>query len=721
MNFGAFLGSFSAYQARQINYERTVNRYIERIAGESPNATATAVLKPAPGFKMFVEPGLGEGRGIFAQNDRTFAVVADRLIEILPGKTFVERPLTSLPDFATGPTVTPSTPAPALQQPNPPRIQQGGTVGSTTYGYKVTGTNAIGESIASLAGTIATGAAVLDANNFNHISWDEVPNATGYKVYRTIGGTAPPKLIATLTDASIRFVQDTGQAGTTAVPPTVDTSAQAVGATTWGYRVAAIIGLGVTTASAQGTTATGYAALSSANTNKIKWNAIPNAQGYRVWRTQGPGVAAPVLIAELEDGATAEFTDVGAAGELSTPSTGNTTLTQTLANDGSMVTWASSGDAGKQLLIVSVGKAYCFDLRTNVFALVLDGATFCGYLDTYFCVLDASDSTFKISGVLNGFLWNDTDYQQRTAGADKWISMAIQNNEVWLVGTESTEVWTHTGAPEPAFPFSRILSVFLEKGIGAAFSLVKVEQQLFWLQQDKNGGAMVLKTEGAYGAVAVSTRALEQEIRKYPVVADAEGWTYQDLGHTFYVLSFPSAGRTWLYDLATLEWHERGHWDDAATDFTVYRPRAHAFAFSGITGGLHLVIDRETGTVYEMSSEFGDDVDGRPIRRLRRAPHLANNQRDITFHELELVFEAGKAKASGRGSAPRAMLRWADDGGFNWSSEHWRELGGLGNRTQKVRWLQLGSGRRRTFELIETDPTPRDIIEARLELTAGIY
>ena len=38
-------------------------------------------------------------------------------------------------------------------------------------------------------------------------------------------------------------------------------------------------------------------------------------------------------------------------------------------------------------------------------------------------------------------------------------------------------------------------------------------------------------------------------------------YAYQEQGHTFYVLNFPTAGATWVWDVTTDVWHERGFWN----------------------------------------------------------------------------------------------------------------------------------------------------------------
>ena len=188
-------------------------------------------------------------------------------------------------------------------------MQQGGIIGTTIYGYRITGVTRFGESIASIEATFVTGYAVLDPNNFNHITWDRIPNwkeagQTGWKVYRTTGGPVPPKMIGEIKDVEVRVLQDYGQAGIAAVVPEADTSASPAGAITYGYKVTADLGAGHTTASPEGSTTAGYPMEQMADQNgtlrynTIKWQKVESAQGYRMWRTTG-GTDPPKLIGDV--------------------------------------------------------------------------------------------------------------------------------------------------------------------------------------------------------------------------------------------------------------------------------------------------------------------------------------------------------------------------------------------------------------------------------------
>jgi len=76
--------------------------------------------------------------------------------------------------------------------------------------------------------------------------------------------------------------------------------------------------------------------------------------------------------------------------------------------------------------------------------------------------------------------------------------------------------------------------------------------------------------------------------------------------------------------------------------------------------------------------------------------------------------------ASGQGEAPEAMLRWSDDGGHTWSSEHWTQMGRIGAYGYRAFWRRLGMTlklRDRVYEVSGTDPNKIVITGANLLLT----
>jgi hypothetical protein len=101
-------------------------------------------------------------------------------------------------------------------------VTSGGSFTPGTYGYKITATNATGETIGSTEVSINVGL----ATDRVQLNWIQTPGATGYKVYRTTtpGTYGATTLRTTIgSGATITFTDD-GSATSSGTPPTTNTT-----------------------------------------------------------------------------------------------------------------------------------------------------------------------------------------------------------------------------------------------------------------------------------------------------------------------------------------------------------------------------------------------------------------------------------------------------------------------------------------------------------------
>lgn len=719
-----FVGAEYRSQEKFLDTQELINWYVE--GAETPEARSPNQLLPTPGFEVFCILPYQPVRGGFSQNNRTFFVGGTNLYEVARNGTVTPRAMTVLTTPIT-PTVTPAPLDDPLGTMEKPLITHGGTLGSTTYGYRIAAVNENGTTAGSVEGTSNLGFANLSATNYNLVSWTRKTGAASYKIWRTTGGSVSvPRLVATVPANTLQFL-DYGTEGTVDAPPETDTSGGSAGSTTYGYKISALLGMGETAASDEGVTSAGKSTLSAEDYIELSWPKVTNATAFNIYRTQG-GTSPPVLIASVpvtdleedEDDANRWiYRDTGNTDdEVSlTPPTSSTTGTAVITDDGAPVLIYSSGDAGNQLLIVGGGSAFCYDLSTNVLAKVIDGASHGGYISSYFVVLDAGSSTLKVSESLDGFYWDPAHLYQRQQAGDSWLAMSVTHNELWLIGSSTTEAWGTTGNDDTRF--APLGGQFIEQGIIAPASLVRLQESLIWIGQNADGAGMVFRSTGLR-VEQISTRGMERTLENMQNLADAVAWGYTMEGHGFYVVNFPTDNETWVYDTLTRAWHRRGYWSNGA--YQAYRPQCHTFAFGGLGFGKHLVGDRASARVLVMSNDLGLDVDGSAIRRLRRAPHLVNGRRDRIFYDgLFIDFQTGVGTGSGQGEHPTVVLRYSDNGGRTWSDELWEYLGAQGEYDTVVQWTQLGSGRDRVYEIVCTDPVPYRIAGAHWdgEVTAG--
>jgi hypothetical protein len=392
--------------------------------------------------------------------------------------------------------------------------------------------------------------------------------------------------------------------------------------------------------------------------------------------------------------------------------TGDPVLLGTVSGTGPV----SIADNGTQIFFACNPDSYIYNEVTNVFAQITDpdfpGAVTVGYLDGYFVFNEPDAQRVWVTSLLDGLSVDPLDFASAEGSPDGLVGLIVDHREAWLFGTDSVEVWYDAGLPD--FPLTRIQGAFNEIGCVAAFSIAKLDNGLFWLGTDARGQGIVYRANG-YTGQRVSTHAIEYAIAQYSDISDAIGYTYQQEGHAFYVLTFPTGNATWVYDVATQAWHERAGWLNG--EFTRHRSNCQC-NFLGNT----IVGDFENGNIYKMSlNVYADNGDIQKwLRSWRALPTGQNNLKRTAHHSLQLNCESGVGLNDGQGSDPQAMLRWSDDGGHTWSNEHWSSMGKIGAYYQRVFWRRLGMTlklRDRVYEVSGTDPVKIAIMGAELILS----
>jgi hypothetical protein len=392
--------------------------------------------------------------------------------------------------------------------------------------------------------------------------------------------------------------------------------------------------------------------------------------------------------------------------------TGTPTLLGTISGTGQV----SIADNGTQLFIACNPRSYIYNEVTNGFAEITDpdftGAVTVGYLDGYFVYNEPDSQKVWVTELLDGTQVDPLSFASAEGSPDGLVAININHREAWLFGTDSVEVWYNAGLQD--FPLTRIQGAFNELGCAAAFSVAKLDNSVFWLGQDARGEGIVYRSEG-YNGKRISTHAVEWQIQQYADMSDAVAYTYQQDGHAFYVLNFPSANQTWVYDVATQGWHERA----GLLDNLFTRNRGNCQCnFEGTI----IVGDFENGNIYALDLTTYADNGGpqKWLRSWRALPTGQNNLKRTAQHSLQLVCETGVGLVVGQGSDPQVMLRFSDDGGHTWSNEHWVSMGQIGGYGTRAIWRRLGMTQKlrdRVYEVSGTDPVKIDIIGAELILS----
>ena len=350
------------------------------------------------------------------------------------------------------------------------------------------------------------------------------------------------------------------------------------------------------------------------------------------------------------------------------------------------------------------------------------GTTSVDFLDTYLLFNQPGTRNFY-SSLSNEIAFDPLFIAAKTTQPDLLQKLLVVHKEFLLIGQRTTEVWYDAGNAN--FPFASVPGVFLEVGTSAQWSPAKHDLNGFWLGQARDGMALVIMYNG-YAVKSISTPAISNQIGKYSVTADAQGFCFREAAHVFYVLTFPTADKTWTYDMTEGFWHERVSLDPATGSEHRWRVNCVTQAYGVLVGG-----DFANGKLYQIDQNNPTE-DGLPIIRRRGLPHLTNEGKYLVHDRLRLDVETGTSTLPssagfpgwwpefGFTSSDLIALRWSDDRGRTWQADpRYMPLGAQGQTFTYPQWTQLGTARDRVYELFWTSTGQVALNGAYADITPG--
>lgn len=300
-------------------------------------------------------------------------------------------------------------------------------------------------------------------------------------------------------------------------------------------------------------------------------------------------------------------------------------------------------------------------------------------------------STFTSSGTANNAF-----IQQSSKNV---VTLFDLKEEVWIFKADMAEVWRNVGAA--GFAFAPLTGVAVPVGCSAPASVAQLGDSIAWLGGSQQGNGIVFMSVG-YQEKPITTIALANRFQNFTVSSDAVGWGYQKDGHYFYVITFPTQGETWCYDLTTGKWHQRAGFSNGV----MTRDIANSSVFFN---NLNLVGDYQSGNIYYLdSNNYTDNGAIRKwVRSWRALPPSQPQGVPMSFDSLQIVMETGLTVPAG--TNPQIMLRFSDDSGYTWSEPFQMEAGKTGKTAWRVIRNRLGSttlgrGLDRIWEISGTDP-----------------
>lgn len=388
---------------------------------------------------------------------------------------------------------------------------------------------------------------------------------------------------------------------------------------------------------------------------------------------------------------------------------------------------------GDLLFIVDGRAGYTYDLTSGTFNTVTDSyypgisdgtsnaPNFVECLNSYFLVNEQNTDKYY---------WSTPKYIAQAFDADQpsiknyWYGLyyaeakirpghivALAKMAQYLLVFTNTTIEVHEDTALETNTWQRVSSTFMNVGTTAPASVSTYQNYVFWLGNDINGTVGIFMAGMDFSPIKISERGIEQIIQSFDDLTDCIATSFAMDGHVFTAFYFPTADRTFVYDLVTQSWHERTYLDPNTGIDHAWR-----MSYTTYNWSRNIFQDRLSSAIYYLDSDYfkNDNPDGNGVNYINvdfTTPLEFSNGHLLRYCGAQVVCQQGVGlntnEVDGTGANPVCRLSWSNDAGSTFSNEVAVAMGAIGAYSQRTRRVNLSAGRNRQFRIRCTAPVRR--------------
>ncbi len=310
------------------------------------------------------------------------------------------------------------------------------------------------------------------------------------------------------------------------------------------------------------------------------------------------------------------------------------------------------------------------------------------YLLTFYSGIVGSDP-------LDPRAWDPLNIIYAYAEASSPIYLAKNLSYLVVFKASTTEFFRDVGVT-PGSPLERLEGLKLSVGCWAERTVCELDGTLLWCSYSESGVKSVyhmVNTKSDEIAPPAIRRVLEGLDPKYAIA-------FSISGHSFYVLTDPTAGVSLVYDITSKIW---GYWN--ALGLTYFPFVAASLVFGD--GGIRLQHE-SNGKIYLLDPDVFLD-DGDPIVMDIYTPLFDANMRQTKYVERMYVNADQEAGST-------LLLRVNDD---DQTAGEWTEYREFDLSHPRPALYDCGSFTKRNFHFRHESPTPCRLVSVELDLLPG--
>lgn len=359
----------------------------------------------------------------------------------------------------------------------------------------------------------------------------------------------------------------------------------------------------------------------------------------------------------------------------------------------------NSAPAGNQICILNgTGAGYIFTVGGSLLPISdpdFFSTTSVTILNERFWFARDGTNEFFGSDISDGFSYDPLTFATAEEAPDDVVNVIAKKSALWVIGQRTTQYFQTFD--DATLPLRAVKGVTKERGIAAQDSLAEIGEFFAYLADD---GTVRLFT--GTEMQKISTLELELKIKGngtltspgFSKVDDAIGFFIDGPVHKVYVLTFPTEGYTWCYDLNTQLPHTRGSEDELTW----------RIGEVALFNNQRIASDLFTGDLWVLDPSALKE--GTNVQRTRLRSASVTFEKNATIPLIEIDMEVGQPENPD--DDPQMMVAYSKDGGFAPFTNHSTiPLGKIGQYKTRVPIRRFGRVvRNKDFilELETTDP-----------------
>lgn len=354
----------------------------------------------------------------------------------------------------------------------------------------------------------------------------------------------------------------------------------------------------------------------------------------------------------------------------------------------------SENNADEIVITENSNNIYIFNYSAETFQKIDVGFRigYITFMDGYIIGPELETHEWRLSQLNNASIFPlDSQHTgELESSPDVVVAVETMERQLFVFGKNITEVWLDVPTSSVLFPFQRQNSLSIEYGCISPNTIASGFNRIVWLGSNEYSAASILVSTGSTPE-KIATDGIEFELDNLSAPEDSFGFLFEEDGHIFYQINFPSDNVSYVYDF-----NEKKFFN--ITDQSLNSHIARRMSFFNNT---HLFITDRDGGLYEMNSNFYTykestraEDSGFTIPRIRiTSPKRLPKAERFIVDSIDLTMEQGYSKED-----LKVDLSVSKDGAQEFGTTWSKSLKTIGDRPNKFNYRNLGAANDITFQ-----------------------